>query len=145
MKLVSLAALAAFLGACAVAQTTNATTEGLQSTECVASGDKNKDLYSTKSEVKHATLFSIDYHDSYKVVKDLSTESTYVLYQCGSDKPSVEDADAFIPVPVTSAAAWSTSAAMFIEALGVQDDVKNLGTVPSIVSACLQKLLEDVI
>ncbi|KAI7826714.1 hypothetical protein BX661DRAFT_213052 [Kickxella alabastrina] len=98
-----------------------------------------------KVQVKYATLFSIDYHNTYKVVNNLSTKDTYVLYQCGSDKPSVKDASAYIPIPVTSASAWATTAAIFLEALGVQDDIKNLGTAPSMVSACLQKLLDTVI
>ncbi|KAJ1899454.1 hypothetical protein LPJ66_002094 [Kickxella alabastrina] len=122
-------------------------TKGLQSTKCLTSSNNNSntDLYPIKSEVKYATLFSIDYHNTYKVVNNLSTKDTYVLYQCGSDKPSVKDASAYIPIPVTSASAWATTAAIFLEALGVQDDIKNLGTAPSMVSACLQKLLETVI
>ncbi|KAJ1946289.1 hypothetical protein EC988_005573 [Linderina pennispora] len=116
-------------------------TDGLQSTQCVSS-DASDDLYSHKVEVKYAKLFSVDYHKTYKVVNNLSTNNTYVLYQCGSKKPS-EKADAYIEVPVRSAAAWATTAAIFIEALGVQNNIKNLGTAPSIVSPCLQKLLQD--
>ncbi|KAJ1742420.1 hypothetical protein LPJ78_002385 [Coemansia sp. RSA 989] len=141
MKLISATALAAAL-ACSVLAS-SPSTEGLQDTECVSSSSSN--LFKTKMEVKHAKLFSIDYHDTYKVLNNLSTNNTYVLYQCGTDKPAVDNVDAFIPVPVSSAAAWSTSTAMFIEALGMQDRIKNLGTAPSIVSACLQELLEDVI
>ncbi|KAJ2724817.1 hypothetical protein GGI07_001669 [Coemansia sp. Benny D115] len=123
---------------------TQPSTEGLQSTSCVSSSS-NTDLYKTKSEIKYAKLFSIDYQNNYKVVKNLSTKNTYVLYQCGSTKPTVKDASAYIPIPVSSAATWATTAAIFLEALGVQNDINNLGTAPSIVSACLQKLLEDVI
>ncbi|KAJ2158078.1 hypothetical protein GGF46_004043 [Coemansia sp. RSA 552] len=142
MKTISLSALiaAALLGSGVVCA---ASTDGLQNTECVE-GNASSDLYAEKSEVKHAELFTLDYHGTYKVINNLSTKSTYVLYQCGTDKPDTE-ADAYIPVPVSSAAAWSTSAAIMMEALGVQDDIKNLGTAPSIVSACLQKLLEDTI
>ncbi|KAJ2318237.1 hypothetical protein IWW52_002673 [Coemansia sp. RSA 2704] len=145
MKFVGLAILAGVFSSCALADTPS--TDGLQNTDCISSSSSSSSssLYAAKVEVKHAKLFSIDYHDTYKVVNNLSTNTTYVLYQCGSNKPMVEDADAFIPIPVGSAAAWSTSAAMFIESLGVQDRVKNLGTAPSIVSACLQELLEDVI
>ncbi|KAJ2845295.1 hypothetical protein IWW36_004839, partial [Coemansia brasiliensis] len=141
MKLLSVTALTAALACSAMALSPS--TDGLQDTECVTSSSSK--LFNTKMEVKHAKLFSIDYHDTYKVLNNLSTNNTYVLYQCGTDKPTVDNIDAFIPVPVSSAAAWSTSAAMFIEALGMQDRIKNLGTAPSIVSACLQELLEDVI
>ncbi|KAJ1956648.1 hypothetical protein GGI12_005252, partial [Dipsacomyces acuminosporus] len=120
-------------------------TDGLQSTKCLSSSDSDKDLFQTKSTVKYAKLFSIDYHNSYKVVTSKSTNSTYVLYQCGTDKPSVKNASAYIPVPVSSAATWATTAAIFLEALGVQSDIKNLGTAPSLVSPCLQKLLQDAI
>ncbi|KAJ2717179.1 hypothetical protein H4R19_000123 [Coemansia spiralis] len=143
MKLAALAALAA-AAAVAGAESINST-QGLQNTECVASGGATKALFATKSEVKYAQLFSIEYHDTYKVVNDKAAKGTYVLYQCGSERPSVKGASAYIPIPVSSVAAWSTSAAAFIEALGAQDRVKNLGTSPSITSACLQELLADVI
>ncbi|KAJ1647301.1 hypothetical protein LPJ64_001282 [Coemansia asiatica] len=122
-------------------------TDGLQSTSCVSSSSSSDstDLYKTKSEVKYAKLFSIEYHNNYKVVNNLSTKDKYVLYQCGSDKPSINDASAFIPIPVSKAATWATTAAIFVEALGVQNDIQNLGTAPSVVSSCLQKLLQDVI
>ncbi|KAJ2705774.1 hypothetical protein FB645_002155 [Coemansia sp. IMI 203386] len=120
-------------------------TDGLQSTSCVTSSGSSTDLYKTKSEIKYAKLFSIEYHNDYKVVNNLSTKDKYILYQCGSDKPSVNDASAFIPIPVSKAATWATTAAIFLEALGVQNDIQNLGTAPSVVSSCLQKLLEDVI
>ncbi|KAJ1734116.1 hypothetical protein LPJ61_001241 [Coemansia biformis] len=144
MKLVALATLVAAFGSSVLAAS-GGSTQGLQSTECVAAGDASKNLYATKSEVKYAKLFTIEYHDSYKVVNDLAANGTYVLYQCGSERPSVKNADAYIPIPVKSVAAWSTSAAAFIEALGVQDHVQNLGTSPSITSACLQELLAEVI
>ncbi|KAJ2195183.1 hypothetical protein GGH18_001996, partial [Coemansia sp. RSA 530] len=143
MKLHILAVLGVSLFSHALAASSS--TAGLQSTECVSSSDSSDNLFSVKSEVKYSKLFSIEYHDTYKIVNNLSTNNTYALYQCGSTKPDIKNIDAFIPIPVSSAAAWSTSAAMFIEALGVQDRVKNLGTAPSIVSACLQELLEDVI
>ncbi|KAJ1724957.1 hypothetical protein LPJ53_000811 [Coemansia erecta] len=142
-QFISLSLLSLLAPLAAIAQST----EGLQSTSCLTSSSSSSttDLYEAKVEVKYAKYFSIDYHNTYKVVNNLSTNDTYVLYQCGSDKPSVDNASAFIPIPVTSAAAWATTAAIFLEALGVQNDIKNLGTAPSIVSACLQKLLEDVI
>ncbi|ORX67514.1 hypothetical protein DL89DRAFT_259387 [Linderina pennispora] len=113
----SFAATAFFAAAMAASST-----DGLQSTQCVSS-DASDDLYSHKVDVKYAKLFSVDYHKTYK-------------------KPS-EKADAYIEVPVRSAAAWATTAAIFIEALGVQNNIKNLGTAPSIVSPCLQKLLQE--
>ncbi|KAJ2637544.1 hypothetical protein GGF44_002934 [Coemansia sp. RSA 1694] len=143
---VSLAALAALFSVGAMAATNGTvSTVGLQSTQCVASA-ASTDLYAIKSTVKYATGFSIAYHNTYKVLENKSTNSTYVLYQCGSAKPSsVKDVSAFIPVPVNSSAAWATTAAIFLEALGVQNTVKNLGTAPSLVSACLQELLQEVI
>ncbi|KAJ2383100.1 hypothetical protein H4S02_005452 [Coemansia sp. RSA 2611] len=141
----SLAALLALLNAGAMAATNDTvSTAGLQSTQCVSSTEST-DLYPTKSKVKYATGFSIAYHNTYKVVENRSTNNTYVLYQCGSTKPTVKNVSAFIPVPVKSSAAWATTAAIFLEALGVQNTVKNLGTAPSLVSACLQELLKDVI
>ncbi|KAJ2892578.1 hypothetical protein IWW38_003170 [Coemansia aciculifera] len=140
---VSLAALAVLFSVAAVDGAVS--TAGLQSTQCVSSSNSS-DIYATKSTVKYATGFTIAYHNTYKVVENKTTNSTYVLYQCGSAKPSsVKDVSAYIPVPVNSSAAWATSAAIFLEALGVQNTVKNLGTAPSLVSACLQELLQDVI
>ncbi|KAJ2784203.1 hypothetical protein H4R18_001258 [Coemansia javaensis] len=143
MKLIAplLAALAVLSAPPALAA---GSTAGLQNTDCVAPGS-SASLYKTQSAPKYAKLFGIEYHDTYKVLSDHSSKSTYVLYQCGSDKPSVKDAAAFIPIPVSSVAAWSTTAPAFLEALGVQDKIRNLGTSPSITSACLQELLQEVI
>ncbi|KAJ1994604.1 hypothetical protein GGI25_004238 [Coemansia spiralis] len=145
MKLLSLSSLGiAAVSVYAASTNTTVSTAGLQSTACVSSSD-NSNLYTTVSEVKHAQLFSIDYHNTYKIVNNLSTNSTYVLYQCGSTKPSINNASAFIEIPVKDSAAWSTSAAVFIETLGVQNTLRNLGTAPSMVSACLQALLQNII
>lgn len=129
----------ALLGTLALAASS---TDGLQSTECLANSDQ--DQYPTKSTLKYARGFTLSYHSTYKILKNTSAQSTYVLYQCGSAKPAgVENVTAYIPIPVKKAGAWSTTAAIFIEALGVQDTARNLGTVSSIVSPCLQRLIED--
>ncbi|KAJ1667401.1 hypothetical protein IW140_000886 [Coemansia sp. RSA 1813] len=147
MKLQALATLAAVLATSAHAATANdnsISTSGLQSTTCISSSETG-DQYQTKSDVKHATLFTIEYKSTYKVLNNLSTNNTYVLYQCGSTKPDVADAQAYIQVPVSKTASWSTSVNIFIQALGVQNTLQNLGTASSVVSPCLQELLEEVI
>ncbi|KAJ2664009.1 hypothetical protein IWW48_001021 [Coemansia sp. RSA 1200] len=142
MRLHTLATLAAAV--VGSAQAASSSSSGLQSTACVSTSESS-DQFPTKSEVKHATLFGIEYKNTYKVLSSSAAKGTYVLYQCGSEKPNVAGAAAYIPVPVSKSASWSTSANVFLQALGVQNTLRNLGTAPSVVSACLQKLLEDVI
>ncbi|KAJ2558065.1 hypothetical protein EV175_000976 [Coemansia sp. RSA 1933] len=139
----TVAAAAATLAWSAQAATSNSTS-GLQSTQCISSSETS-DQYATKGTVKYATLFTVEYQNTYKVLSDLSSNNTYVLYQCGSDKPSVSGAQAYIAVPVNTTASWSTSVNVFLQALGVQNTLKNLGTASSVVSPCLQELLEEVI
>ncbi|KAJ2397626.1 hypothetical protein GGI23_003469 [Coemansia sp. RSA 2559] len=144
MKIQALATLAAMALASSAQAAAANSTSGLQSTSCISSSETS-DQYPTKAEVKYATLFTIEYKNTYKVLSDLSSNNTYVLYQCGSKKPAVADAQVFVQIPVSKTASWSTSVNVFIQALGMQNTLQNLGTASSVASPCLQALLENVI
>ena len=90
------------------------------------------DLFPAKVSITHAVGFSVDYHDTYKVVtvKDPWPGSArafrYVLTQRGSPRPAVDDA-VIIDVPVESVVAMSTT---FIGHLAVLDALDLLVGVP---------------
>eukprot|EP00889_Picochlorum_renovo_P002052 jgi/Picre1/29082/NNA_004475.t1 len=77
-----------------------------------------------KTTVNTAVGFTVTYYDTYKVVDNTISGQTYVLYVCGSDKPSVET------VPYA-----------FLEALGVDDRVHDVS--PFVTSACGQKRVNE--
>lgn len=55
---------------------------------CISQVEEGKDYFPNKAIPKNATLFTIDYFDTYKVVENLATNASFVLYQCGSEPPT---------------------------------------------------------
>ncbi|KAI8105243.1 hypothetical protein M9435_000411 [Picochlorum sp. BPE23] len=99
-----------------------------------------------KTTVNTAVGFTVTYYDTYKVVDNTISGQTYVLYVCGSDKPSVgapgvsEDAK-FFQIPLTSVSVAETVPYAFLEALGVDDRVHDVS--PFVTSACGQKRVNE--
>lgn len=107
--------------AAAVAPTTNLT-DG-----CLEAFDPNLDYFPEKITLTHTEGFTIEYHNSYKIVT-VSTpwpgaEETlqYVLLQCGAPTPDGIEAAQIIEVPVQTVATMSTSYLPFLDAYGVLD------------------------
>ena len=98
------------------------------------------------TELSEAKRFDVTYYDTYKVVENKVSNRTYVLYECGSDKPDAATDDnvpgdaVFFQVPLTSLSVSETVPFAFLEALGVADRVHDVS--PYVTSACGQKLVE---
>lgn len=77
---------------------------------CITDYDSSAgvDYFPDKAVVEYATTFAVEYFPSYKVltVIDVESNSTYVLYQCGTPQPDLGDTAAvvqqYIEVPVTN-------------------------------------------
>jgi len=70
---------------------------------CIENYDPSKDYFPDKTELEFAKNFSVDYHNSYKVVTvrrpaDGGIEETYVLLQCGAPRPELPEALSKAPV-----------------------------------------------
>lgn len=84
---------------------------------CVTDYDPsaNVDYFPDKAVIAYAENFDVEYFNSYKVLTTMSpwsgNTSTYVLYQCGTTMPVLEDVDVlhYISVPVKSVATGTPS------------------------------------
>ena len=97
------------------------------------------------TEVDTASGFSVTYYDTYKVAENKLADESYVLYQCGTDKPDVSATGVpkgakFFEIPLTSLSVPETVPYAFVEQLGLDDRVYDVSQF--VTGACGQKLLE---
>jgi iron complex transport system substrate-binding protein len=125
------------LGAVTYGQDAVATAEATAATEsnpqaCIEEGefDPEKDYFPVKAEVEYAKGFTVEYHNSYKVVTvktpwpgaQETDGLTYILLQCGASLPdNVRFAGPIINVPVTSIVSLSTTYLPHLQDLGAID------------------------
>lgn len=110
----------------------------------VMDGDSSKDGFTTT--VDSNSGFKVTYYDTYKVVDNSISNKTYVLYVCGTDKPSqdapgVSDEAMFFQIPLTSLSVPETVPFAYLEALEVTDRVHDVSSL--VTSACGQKLANE--
>ena len=94
---------------------------------CVDAFDPNVDYFPEKISLTHTTGFSVEYHNSYKVITvatpwpGAGEAQQYVLVQCGAPEPTGFDAAQIIEVPVQQIATMSTSYLPFLDMYGLLD------------------------
>lgn len=87
--------------------------------------DPTKDYFPDKVVPNFSKLWSISYHNTYKILKNLDEGSSYILYQCGTEPPSGIEANLTIPVPLQGGVALSTTVHIsHFELLGLRDELK---------------------
>ena len=111
---------------------------------CVSNVDPNTDLFFDKVVPTASTTWSIEYFNTYKILKNFDPFSglneTYLLYQCGTEIPQNEigNHNAFVQIPVSSVGIGVTTIIPQLEQLGVVDSILALTTDPTLVSSpCL--------
>ncbi len=90
--------------------------------------DDQWDYFPEKLDFRHSTQLRVFYHRSYKVVDFVPAVNRnlplrYVLYQCGTPRPTGFDGATFIQVPVQRAVLNSPSLGSSAAALGVIDRI----------------------
>ena len=94
---------------------------------CVDAFDATVDYFPEKISLTHTAGFTIEYHNSYKVVTvatpwpGAEAAQQYVLVQCGAPAPEGFGDAQIIDVPVKSIVTMSTTYLPFLEAYGVLD------------------------
>ncbi len=113
---------AAAVGSAAMAAPTANLTDG-----CVGTFDPAIDYFPEKIALTHADGFTVEYHNSYKVITvatpwpGAEAAEEYLLVQCGAPTPEGFDATQVIEVPLKSIVTMSTTYLPFLEAYGVLD------------------------
>lgn len=87
--------------------------------------DPTKDYFPVKSFPEESKLWTISYHNTYKIVKNLATNSSFLLYQCGSEPP-VDQLAAhtdFIEIPVRNVGVGQTVSIPYLDTLGQLEEI----------------------
>lgn len=95
--------------------------------ECIQNFNSNTDYFPKKVSINHATGFSVEYQNNYKVVtvknpwREAKTGFKYVLAQCGTPAPEGFKETEVITVPINTVASLSTTHLPHLAKLGVVD------------------------
>ncbi len=108
----------------------------LDANGCITDYQPGVDYFPVKSEVTHATNFSISYHDSYQVLTvpqptEGAAPESYVLVRCGAPTPELTGDLAgaqVLTTPVTSLYSGSTTHLPFLVELDRLDALTGVGT-----------------
>lgn len=94
----------------------------------------------------YSKFWSVEYFDTYKIAKNLATNTSYLLYQNGTQQPPSSSSDVVvIEIPLTGdIGVTETPIIPFLELLGVQTRVKAyLGDKAFIASPCFLELISQ--
>ncbi|CAO3631912.1 unnamed protein product [Cunninghamella echinulata] len=116
--------------------------------DCVSNYNPSTDYFPQKfkSNEDSADLFTIEYHNNYKLLTNVSSNATFALVQCGTPAPANSSLPAnteVYEIPIKSAAVLSTTVVPYLEALGVAETVKVVSGSDFIASSCFQKYLSN--
>ncbi|MEM1009383.1 MAG: hypothetical protein AAGJ35_10290, partial [Myxococcota bacterium] len=122
-----------------------ASANGSNSQECVASFDANIDYFPNKVQPLESEQWSIAYENSYKLVTNIWANKTYLLYQCGTEPPQDQSQyDGVFSVPVEEVGLSSTPMIPFVELLSRRTSVKAwVGFFSFIHSPCINGMIDD--
>lgn len=107
---------------------------------CVTDYDPETNYFPDQVEVAHSSLFQVEYHNNYKVVRTqaeaeyftpISASEVYILVQCGTPAPELaadlSDAE-IIEIPVQRVSTGNNEEVAALIELGVADRIVSLGT-----------------
>lgn len=122
-----------------------ASVEGSNSQECVTSVDATTDYFPDKVQPTESENWSIEYHNTYKVLTNSWANKSYLLYQCGTEPPQDQSQyDGVFSVPVQGISLSSTPQVTFIELLNKRTSIEAwVGSFGFIHSPCLNQMIED--
>lgn len=109
--------------------------------------DNEKDYFPDKVQPEHSQHWDISYHNTYKILSNKLTGTSYALYQCGTELPTsvVDQVTDTWSVPLQDGiAVTATTQIPQLEQLGLRRQVKGfLGDPQYISSPCMKTLMEE--
>lgn len=93
---------------------------------CVSNVESGKDYFPNKVSPTYSKEWSIEYHNTYKILRNHPVNATYVLYQCGTVPPSgIPNVNLTLPIPIQEGfALTSTTQVPKTELLGLSSQFK---------------------
>lgn len=113
--------------------------------ECVTNVEDGKDYFPNKVEVEYSEHWSVEYKNTYKIVRNTDADTSYLLYQCGTTPPADEEGkhDATLSLPITNVGLHFTSYIPYMELLGLRGKIAVIeGQASWIYSPCLKKMID---
>lgn len=116
--------------------------------KCPSSYDLARDYFPEKTEFLYSTQLKLQYHNNYKVVDFLPTlhlrdPLRYVLYQCGTPKPTGYPGAQFIEVPVQRAVLNEPAFGESVAELGVLDHLYAVNDAEAYTNPALNEAIES--
>ena len=121
--------------ACLAAIATTATAQN--PTECLSAVEADFDYFPDKVSAEDSALWSVTYHNTYKILRNTESNSTYLLYQCGTTPPEDTDLyDEVIEIPIAPNVAIDEVVHIpMLEQLGQVEAIKVFLTDPQYISS----------
>jgi len=108
--------------------------------DCVLNYNPNTDYFPSKFIVQQE-YFSVQYFNSYKVVKNVGTNETFFLYMCGTPVPNVPLGAKSLQIPLHTIGNQETVILTFLELLGLRQNIRYMD-VTYVTSPCTLKLAQ---
>lgn len=101
--------------------------------------DPDMDYFPDKVVPAFAHLWSVTYHNTYKILKNHDAKTSYILYQCGTEPPTGMDANLTLAVPLQNGVGLTTTTSLpHLELLGLSNEIRAyLGDPQWITSPCM--------
>jgi iron complex transport system substrate-binding protein len=118
-----------------------------QPAACLTTVDSSTDYFPIKVSPSYSQKWSVNYFNTYKIVTNIDTAETYLLYQCGSVPPQAEVNSgvhkAVISIPVSNIGVEETPTIPFLEHLGLVNNITAFTSDPSSISSpCFLQSIE---
>ena len=114
---------------------------------CPDSVDETKDYFPYKVSPSWSEHWDIEYHNTYKILRNTLTEASWLLYQCGTTPPASEEGkhQGSFRVPLQSGMVLSSTTDLtHIEQMGLRRQLKGMvGSTNWIASPCFKRLAEE--
>merc|ERR1719464_363023 len=103
------------------------------------------DLFPEKVSPYYSENWDITYHGTYKVLTNLHSDKSYLLYHCGTEPPeNVEDFHVVVEVPIQQAVVTSTTQIPNLELLGKRTSIAAyVGNRQYVSSPCINELMDE--
>ena len=109
--------------------------------------EEGKDYFPAKVAPEDSDLWSVEYHNTYKIVTSHAANEKYLLYQCGTAPPQTEEGeyDAILSIPLTGAGVLYTTMIPYFELLGIRSKILAIlgGSAAWVSSPCLQEMIQS--
>ena len=92
---------------------------------CITTVEDGVDYFPVKAVPEQSELWNISYHNTYKILQNLATNSSFLLYQCGTEPPTdqLDQHTEIIEIPIRNIGVEQTVSIPFLDTLGELEQI----------------------